>query len=127
MEVLGNVLLFLIHGNLPWIGIYAPSIEAKMNRIGDMKFGKPMTELLASSPPEFSQYFSHCRTLGFEDKPDYDLLRNVFRSRMKEEGWRYDRAYDWLDGARPQGSLLPEEYKFEERFVSPPSSAHDCY
>ncbi|KAG1887625.1 hypothetical protein F4604DRAFT_1717852 [Suillus subluteus] len=37
LEALGNMLLFLLHGRLPWQGVYSPSLEAKLLRMGEMK------------------------------------------------------------------------------------------
>lgn len=110
---LGNVLLFLLHGRLPWQGVYATSIEAKLKRLGEMKEGKAMQNLLASSPPEFAEYFAHCRSLKMEDKPDYDLLRGIFRNRMKKDGWEYDWDFDWA--SKGKGTLIPEEYELNSR------------
>ena len=120
IEALGNVLLFLFHGRLPWQGIYAPSVDAKLLRIGEMKVGRPFHDLLARSPPEFIRYFEHCRSLPFQGKPDYDLLKQIFRQRMEEEGWNYDGKFDWVNGKLSErGTLLPDEYRFEDRFVHP--------
>ncbi|KAF9219687.1 kinase-like protein [Gyrodon lividus] len=94
LEALGNVLLFILHGRLPWQGIYAPNIEAKLLRIGGMKAGLVFRELLARSPPEFTRYFDHCRGLKFEEKPDYSLLRQVFQEWMTREGWTDDGCFD---------------------------------
>ncbi|KAH7907913.1 kinase-like domain-containing protein [Hygrophoropsis aurantiaca] len=119
LEALGNVLLFLLHGRLPWQGIYAPSIEAKLLRIGEMKAGAPFRELLARSPPEFTRYFEHVRGLGFEDKPGYTLLVRIFRERMEREGWAEDGGcFDWVGGAvspNLKGTLVPDEYKWGRR------------
>ncbi|OBZ65276.1 Casein kinase I isoform epsilon [Grifola frondosa] len=117
---LGHSLLYLLHGRLPWQGIYAPSVEAKMRRIGEMKEpkGKVMRELISRSPPEFSIYFNHCHSLRYEERPDYDLLRHAFGDRMEKEGWSYDWQFDWLDpSALDAGILMPESYKTDERFV----------
>jgi hypothetical protein len=93
--------------------------------MGEMKSGVPMDKLLKSSPPEFTQYFAHSRNLGFEDTPDYELLRSIFRGRMERETWEYDDHFDWLDRECLDGTLLPEEYRFDERLTSPPKSKMD--
>ncbi|OBZ79480.1 Casein kinase I [Grifola frondosa] len=126
IEALGFVLLFLLHGKLPWQGIYAPSYEAKLRRIGEMKIGKAFDELLTNSPPEFRQYFDHCRGLSFDQKPDYVLLKNIFRERMGREGWLYDWQFDWLDAsALEKGTLITKEYKIDLKFVE--QSGPDWY
>lgn len=108
---LGHTLLFLLHGRLPWQGIFGLSIDWKLVRIGEMKTGGAFREYLARSPSEFATYFDHCRGLAFEEKPDYALLKRVFRDRMEREGWEYDLQFDWMDG-RPleKGTLISDEY-----------------
>ncbi|KAG7086305.1 hypothetical protein E1B28_002269 [Marasmius oreades] len=118
IEAIGNLLLYLLHGQLPWQGIYAPDIPSKLRHIGEMKRGRPFTDLLSNSPPVFTPFFEHCRSLAFEDKPDYAYLRCVLRQTMEEKGWEYDWEYDWWSPGE-RGTLLPEEYKFEERFLEP--------
>ena len=113
MEALGNCLLYLFHGRLPWQGIYASNLH-----VGEMKAGKPFRDLLARSPPELTAYFDHCRSLAFEDEPDYSLLRGIFQKRMDAEGWDVHGKYDWEDPRDlEKGTLLPEEYKLDVRFV----------
>ena len=116
MEALGYSLLHLFHGSLPWQGIYAPSENAKMVRIGEMKLGPAMEEYLQGSPPEFAAYFHHVRGLQFEEEPDYEFLVSLFRQRMEQEGWEMDGRYDWIQGA-PRGTLIPDEYQFKTEYA----------
>ncbi|KAG1841823.1 hypothetical protein DFJ58DRAFT_807718 [Suillus subalutaceus] len=109
LEALGNVLLFLLHGRLPWQGVYSPSLEAKLLRMGEMKAGSAFRDLLTRSPVEFTTYFDHCRGLKFEDKPNYLLLRQT--------GGRKNSRFDWEDGSSRKGVLLPDEYKLDIRFT----------
>ncbi|KAG0699226.1 kinase-like domain-containing protein [Suillus ampliporus] len=118
LEALGNVLLYLLHGCLPWQGIYSPSVEAKLLRIGEMKAGSPFRDLLARSPAEFTTYFDHCRGLKFEDKPNYVLLRQLFSQIMDREGCTGDTMFDWMDGSSRQGTLVHEDYHLDIRFTA---------
>ncbi|KAL0945796.1 hypothetical protein HGRIS_012083 [Hohenbuehelia grisea] len=118
VEAIGMLLLYLLHGRLPWQGIYAPDIPAKLRRIGEMKRGQPFTDLLALSPTFFAPFFSHCRSLEFSDKPDYKLLRGLLRGEMRKNGWEYDWEYDWWKAGK-RGTLLPEEYQIDPRWVEP--------
>ncbi|KAG1779415.1 kinase-like domain-containing protein [Suillus placidus] len=118
LEALGNVLLYLLHGRLPWQGIYAPSKEAKLRRMGEMKAGSAaFRDLLACSPAEFTTYFDHCRGLKFEEKPNYALLRQLFSQIMEREGWTGDTGFDLLDGSSGKGTLMPDEYQLDVRFT----------
>jgi hypothetical protein len=42
--------------------------------------------LCKSYPPEFTSYFHYCRSLRFEDKPDYSFLKKLFRDLFIREG-----------------------------------------
>lgn len=117
IAALGHTLLYLLHGRLPWQGIYASSVEAKVIRIGEMKIGLAIREVLSKSPLEFTTYFDHFLGLQFEEQPDYELLRRIFRERMRKEGWNYDWKFDWLEAHREDGSLVPEEYVVDRRFI----------
>ena len=37
-------------------------------------------------PTEFASYFHFCRSLRFEDKPDYAYLKRIFRDLFIREG-----------------------------------------
>lgn len=115
IEAIGNVLLYFLHGELPWQGIYAPSVKDKLQRLGIMKSGKAMNELLDRSPALFSDYYRHCRSLAFEAEPDYVYLRTLFRKGLEVCEEYGEAPYDWLKGG---GTLIPEEYEFDERYIS---------
>ena len=115
--LLGHMLLYLLHGRLPWQGIFAPSREAKVQRMGEMKRpdNRPMTPLLAQSPPALSGMMRHAYQLQFAQKPDYAYLRALLERTMYENGWRPDGCFDWLltpDLSTSNGTLIPWEYKF---------------
>lgn len=40
-------------------------------------------------------YLNFCRSLKFEDKPDYAYLRQLFRSLFHKLGYTYDYVFDW--------------------------------
>ena len=44
---------------------------------------------------EFRSYFDHVRSLHFDDRPDYDYLKRMFRELFFRKGFRYDNLYDW--------------------------------
>ena len=78
----------------------------------------PLGRLLARSPPEFTAYHAHCTSLTYGQKPDYAMLRGLFRERMREEGWGADSQFDWINGSElEKGTLLPEEYVLDVNFV----------
>lgn len=50
---------------------------------------------LISPPAEFSTYLNFCRSLRFDDKPDYSYLRQLFRNLFHRQGFSYDYVFDW--------------------------------
>lgn len=40
-------------------------------------------------PTEFASYFHYCRSLRFDDKPDYAYLKRIFRDLFIREGWLF--------------------------------------
>ncbi len=48
-----------------------------------------------ASAAEFSNYLNYCRSLRFDDKPDYGYLRRLFRDLFYREGFETDFVFDW--------------------------------
>lgn len=44
---------------------------------------------------EFLTYLMYCRSLGFEEDPDYSHLRQIFRTLFHRQGFTYDYIFDW--------------------------------
>ncbi len=54
-----------------------------------------MFSFLNTSLAEFSTYMNFCRSLRFDDKPDYSYLRQLFRNLFHRQGFSYDYVFDW--------------------------------
>jgi len=95
LESLGYVFMYFLRGQLPWQGLKAPTKKQKYERISEKKIQTPIEQLCKGYPIEIVQYLNYCRTLRFEDKPDYAYLRKLFRDLFTREGYKYDAMYDW--------------------------------
>ncbi|EIM87435.1 kinase-like protein [Stereum hirsutum FP-91666 SS1] len=112
---LGHTLLELLHGQLPWQGISAPSVEAKVERMGLMKTpGYPaFSDLLAQSPRALEKWMAHAYGLEFEQKPDYRYLLALLEDQLAANGWENDGSFDWVKPElASKGTLFPPEYRF---------------
>jgi len=87
--------MYFNRGNLPWQGLKAPTKKQKYEKISEKKIGTSVEALTKGYPVEFAQYLNYCRSLHFEDKPDYAYLRKLFRELFTKEGNKYDVMFDW--------------------------------
>ncbi|XP_020677800.1 casein kinase 1 [Dendrobium catenatum] len=102
LESLGYVLMYFLRGSLPWQGLKAGTKKQKYDKISEKKMLTPVEVLCKSHPPEFLSYFHYCRSLRFEDKPDYSYLKRLFRDLFIREGYQFDYVFDWTVLKYPQ-------------------------
>ncbi len=95
MESLGYVLMYFLRGSLPWQGLKAATKKQKYDRIMEKKMTTPTEFLCRGFSNEFAIYLNYCRSLRFDDKPDYSYLRKLFRDLFIREGFQYDYVFDW--------------------------------
>lgn len=95
LESLGFVLMYFNRGSLPWQGLRAATKKQKYQKISDRKVSTPINELCKNYPPEFATYLRYCRSLRFDDRPDYAYLRGLFRDLYLREGFADDCIFDW--------------------------------
>ncbi|XP_047963452.1 casein kinase I-like [Salvia hispanica] len=95
LESLGYVLMYFLRGSLPWQGLQAGNKKQKYDRISEKKVQTPIESLCRGYPTEFASYFHYCRSLRFEDKPDYGYLKRIFRDLFIREGFQFDYVFDW--------------------------------
>ncbi|KAJ8568723.1 hypothetical protein K7X08_030945 [Anisodus acutangulus] len=95
LESLGYVLMYFLRGSLPWQGLKAGNKKQKYEKISEKKFSTSIEALCRSYPTEFASYFHYCRSLRFEDKPDYAYLKRIFRDLFIREGFQFDYVFDW--------------------------------
>ncbi|XP_022721795.1 casein kinase 1-like protein 10 isoform X2 [Durio zibethinus] len=95
LESLGYVLMYFLRGSLPWQGLKAGTKKQKYDKISEKKMLTPIEVLCKSYPSEFTSYFHYCRSLHFEDKPDYSYLKRLFCDLFIREGYQFDYVFDW--------------------------------
>ena len=76
LESIGYVLVFFLKGSLPWQGLKVGN--DKYARIMEKKLQIPTEILCYDLPGEIEHYLNYCKSLRFEDRPDYDYLRSLF-------------------------------------------------
>jgi serine/threonine protein kinase len=117
LESLGYVLMYFIRGSLPWQGLKANTKKQKYERIMDRKMSTSTEQLCKGYATEFRSYFEYCRSLRFEDRPDYAYLKRLFKELFYRKGFQYDNMFDWTvlnlqqerSRAPPERPLLSNE------------------
>ncbi|KAH9535142.1 hypothetical protein CY35_17G038000 [Sphagnum magellanicum] len=95
LESLGYVLMYFLRGSLPWQGLKAGTKKQKYEKISEKKMATSIEYLCKAYPSEFASYFHYCRSLRFDDKPDYSYLKRIFRDLFIREGFQFDYVFDW--------------------------------
>jgi hypothetical protein len=44
---------------------------------------------------EFVSFFQYCKSLQFEEKPDYSYLKSLLKTVFERYNYVYDYLYDW--------------------------------
>ena len=74
-----------------------------------------MEQLTRGCPEEFSRYVQYCKNLNFEEKPDYNFMRQIFRGLMQASGYEHDGQYDWVLKKEGKTNELRQQQMLEER------------
>lgn len=93
LESIGYLFIYFLKGRLPW-----QERKAKFStnqKIMEKKMAIPIEYLCLGLPQEFANYLHYCRSLRFEDRPDYSNIRKTFRELFIRENYSNDYAYDW--------------------------------
>ena len=99
LESVGYMLVFLSGKGLPWQGysIHGPKAKTNYQKILELKKKTEPENICRSLPKEFSEYINYCRRLYFEQTPDYEYLRNLFKKVLKKFDTINDLNFSWLN------------------------------
>lgn len=115
LEAIGYVLMYFNRGSLPWQGLQAAGKDQKYEKIKEKKMRTPAEVLCKHFPNEFVSYFNYCRSLHFEDRPDYAYLRRLLKDVLYREGYRNDFTFDWVMlNQKSQDALQKSPYQSKE-------------
>ena len=95
LESLGYLLIYLLLGKLPWQGFISFSNDDKYYKIKEIKKSYTPEKLCEGLPPQFKEYISYTRNLHYEQDPDYNYLKRLFLTVLKNYNYEFDYYYDW--------------------------------
>lgn len=68
-----------------------------------------MEALCRGSPEEFNKYIQYCRTLNFDEKPDYNYCRSLFKAMMTRNSYENDGLFDWIIKKEGKNATVPPQ------------------
>ena len=61
----------------------------------EKKMSTPIEVLCKGYPCEYASYLAYCKSLRFEDRPDYGYLKKIFKELFARECYELDYVFDW--------------------------------
>ena len=94
-------LIYLRTACLPWVGIKADTMTAKMDKVLERKLSCTPGVLCVNLPLDFMRFVSACFNMGFYEQPNYSRLRSMINSIARANSFHINIGpWDWqLAGA----------------------------
>eukprot|EP00826_Nyctotherus_ovalis_P045716 TRINITY_DN5088_c0_g1_i5.p1 TRINITY_DN5088_c0_g1~~TRINITY_DN5088_c0_g1_i5.p1 ORF type:complete len:304 (+),score=71.70 TRINITY_DN5088_c0_g1_i5:704-1615(+) len=108
LESLGYTLIYLLKGYLPWQNISAYNRKERYNKIKQYKMELSLAAICKKLPNEIVEYMQYCRTLKFEEKPNYQALRKSFRKYFDVKKWNVGFHFDWVSTEQSESEHKPQ-------------------
>lgn len=96
LEAVGYLAIYFFKGSLPWQGLRACNKKDKYQKIMERKLLVSVETLCRGMPSEFEMFMNYSRSLRFDDKPDYEFVKKLFKDLMIKESLQFDYVYDWV-------------------------------
>ena len=85
LESLAYILIYFSKGVLPWMKVKGKNRKEKYSKVLSLKININISDLCSGLPEEYSKFLKYVRDLQFEDKPDYDYLKNLLKAMIVNE------------------------------------------
>ena len=95
LESLGYIIIYFLKGKLPWQNILIKNKEERYEKIREMKNNIDIKILCQDCPEEIGKYITYVKNLEYEEEPNYELLKNLFKSLLNKLELKVGYFYDW--------------------------------
>lgn len=105
LESIGYVMIYLLRGYLPWSQNTTTDSEENMPEnslaeekdrdVRNMKNNISHWILENRLPTEYITYIAYCRSLKFDEPPDYNYLRTLLLNLFKHKQFTVDNNFEW--------------------------------
>ena len=97
LESIAYMIIFFMRGKLPWQGVTGTKKMERYLKIYKMKKNVTAEDLCKSLPPQMVQFTKYIKHLEFEQEPDYNYLRSLFNSILKQRKINLDSLiFSWI-------------------------------
>eukprot|EP01065_Artemidia_motanka_P023627 TRINITY_DN2828_c1_g2_i2.p1 TRINITY_DN2828_c1_g2~~TRINITY_DN2828_c1_g2_i2.p1 ORF type:complete len:303 (+),score=54.07 TRINITY_DN2828_c1_g2_i2:63-971(+) len=86
LESLGYVLVYLLRGHLPWMGLRGLTEEEVFAKVARCKETTTVEDLCRGCPAEVREYLTYVRGLHYNKEPDYAMLRALLQRAVRAAG-----------------------------------------
>ncbi|KAF8498962.1 kinase-like domain-containing protein [Russula emetica] len=117
LESLIYVIVYLVKGCLPWQGITVQPGQIHQDKVLKVKQATIVKALCKGLPQPFIEFSKYIRCLGFQDKPDYNLLCSI----LKKYAVRLSSVHRQLKPLT--NSMWPTENTAPAHSAHPPTQA----
>jgi hypothetical protein len=119
-------------GNLPWQGLKARNVKEKYEKIKEKKISITLDNLCQGLPDDFKTFIQYARELKFEDRPDYNYLKNLIRKMCENNQLVFNyNKFDWqvkkekMHEEKKENNKEKEKEKEKEKVQNKTSSDGD--
>ena len=95
------MLVHFMKGRLPWQSLIAKNLHKKYKMILEKKQATSIAQLCQGCPAPFAEFLSYTRSLKFDDNPNIQYLRQLFRDLYEQQGYPLstiqDADWDWIE------------------------------
>ena len=97
LESIGYMIIYFMRGKLPWQNITGSKKMERYLKIYKMKKNVKPEQLCKSLPKQMIEYMKYVKQLEFEQDPDYNYLKNLFKSILKQINNTNDQLiFSWI-------------------------------
>jgi len=93
LEAVGYVLMYFLLGKLPWQGLKVQRKEERYKKIYEKKKSTTPEELCQGYPEQLCEYVKYTRNMEFEQNPNYEYLRKLFKKILEFCGETNNNGY----------------------------------
>ena len=98
IESIGYMIIFLMKKKLPWQGIKGNSYKECYHKLYIMKKNIETEELCTGLPKEMFDYMNNAKSLKFEEEPNYNYLKNLFKTILEKNKFNFDKnIFSWVE------------------------------